>query len=123
MKDKEPDLSQVNAEERVFLHVDEEEKMWLVRPADNKFIELKYSDPILQPSKIGDKWVIVVDSKSQEEGSKPKYTEHLLSGKKAKDVSDEKLLEECQKSGPYFLTTLSSMISMSLVQDMQIRSF
>eukprot|EP00435_Cladocopium_sp_Y103_P075818 s11_g66.t1 len=95
------DLSKIQAEEKVFLHQDTDKDMWyLVRPSDNQYAELKYKDPCIAQVRVGDKWVVVVDSQSQEDGSKPKYAQSLLGHRRAKTVSDPALLQQCSKSGP-----------------------
>ena len=97
------DLSKILPEEKVFLYHDQEKGTWyVVRPSDNQHVEVTCSDPALVPVQVGDKWVLIVDSISKEAGSKPKYTQNLLGGRKAKAVSDSELLQECSKSGAYF---------------------
>ncbi|CAL1137754.1 unnamed protein product [Cladocopium goreaui] len=97
---KEPEpadpLSNIKAEEKVFLHKIEG-SWYIVRPADNMHVVAKYSDPVLAQMKLGDKWVVIVDSGSKEAGSKSRYTETLLGGRRAEAVTDSVLLQECQK--------------------------
>ena len=95
-------LCKIKPEEKVFLHKEDDE-WFLVRPSDNVMVELKYSDPILHPIKVGDKWVLICDSKSKESGSKSKFTESLLGSRRAKQVSGDVLVQECEKSGAYTL--------------------
>eukprot|EP00435_Cladocopium_sp_Y103_P022815 s3933_g5.t1 len=75
-------LSNIKAEEKVFLHK-LGEVWYVVRPSDNKQVETKYPDPQIQQVKLGDKWVIIVDSRAKAPGSKPRYTDTLLGGRKA----------------------------------------
>ena len=58
--------------------------------------EIKYSDPVLAEMKVGDKWSVIVDSGSKEKGSKSRYAESLLGGRKGEQVTDSVLLQECQ---------------------------
>lgn len=113
------DLSKILPEEKVFLYHDQKNGTWyVVRPSDNQHVEVACSDPALVPVQVGDKWVLIVDSISKEAGSKPKYTQNMLGGRKAKAVSDSELLQECSKSGAYFFpmqNTMNQMISMLLV--------
>ena len=97
---KDPVLSKIVPEEKAFLHKLGDE-WFLVRPSDNQMVELKYSDPILAAIKVGDKWVLICDSKSKEAGSKSKFTQTLLGGRKATQVTDSVLLQECQKCRAY----------------------
>ena len=93
-------LSNVPAEERVFIHQDDEAgPLMLVRPSDNMCVDLKFTDPILEPVKIADEWKIVVDSAGKAEGTKAKYADKLLLDRKAKVVpsSNSVLLQLCQE--------------------------
>lgn len=97
-----PGMDNVPATERVFLYQDPSSQSWaVVRPSDNMLACLKYNDPILSTTKLGDKVVIVVDSKSQ--SAKPKYAEQLFTTRKAVVANQPILLQECQKYGSYLL--------------------
>ena len=96
----------------MFLHQEKGSNIWLLlRPSDNQCVEVKYSDPFLAPVRVGDKWVLVIDSETKEEGSKSKYTQSLLGARKAKPVSDPELAQLCAKSGAYFFQEKMQIIN------------
>ena len=100
---EEEEFPMIAAENRVFVfQVTKHHPFVLVRPSDNKCVELKYSDPVIQPIQVADAWQLVVDSKSKEAGSKAKFVDKLLGDKKAETLTAESkdLWEQCKKSLP-----------------------
>ena len=105
-KEKEDDvLGKVSAENRVILakeNMDNKDGPWcVIRPSDQKSAVLKISDPVIQALQVQDQWQLVVDSQSQEAGSKPKFVDKLLLDRKATDVTNLTLLDLCQQYLPH----------------------
>ena len=73
------DMHLVPGRDQVFLHKDSNSGPWrLVRVADKQCVDLNYEDPVLNVMKIGGAYKVVIDSRSQAEGTRARYTNNVL---------------------------------------------